>query len=99
MCYNWMPVWGWYRTNVDIQLNGGSKVTGFRMSDLRDAPKYAVPVRADQLWSNLEYFLKRVVPVAEKYKVQVELQYGITRKQELPVTGSTAPYAYRYSRM
>ena len=31
--------------------------------------------------------------------IQVELQYGITRKQELPVTGSTAPYAYRYSRM
>lgn len=31
--------------------------------------------------------------------IQVELQYGITREQELPVTGSTAPYAYRYSRM
>lgn len=73
VCYNWMPVWGWYRTNVDIQLNGGSKVTGFRMSDLRDAPKYAVPVRADQLWSNLEYFLKRVVPVAEKYKVRLAI--------------------------
>ena len=31
--------------------------------------------------------------------MQTVLQYGMTRKQLSPVVGSTAPQAYRYSRM
>jgi mannonate dehydratase len=30
-------------------------------------------VRAEDLWKNLEYFLSRVVPVAETYKIQLAL--------------------------
>ena len=72
VCYNWMPVWGWFRTRVNVAAEGGASVTGFKMEDVKDCPPPACgPVSADALWTNLEYFLKKVVPVAEKYKVQL----------------------------
>lgn len=72
VCYNWMPVWGWYRTRVHEEGRGGALVTGFHMDDVRDAPlSQAGTLSADQLWTNLEYFLKKVVPVAEKAKVKL----------------------------
>lgn len=71
VCYNWMPVWGWYRTKVNIENGGGSTVTGFDINDVQDAPGCGVQISKDELWANLKYFLDRVVPVAEKSKVQL----------------------------
>lgn len=72
VCYNWMPVWGWYRSRTAIHLAGDALVTGFKSSDVADAPEIpGVTISKDQLWTNLEYFLKKVVPVAEKAKVQL----------------------------
>ncbi len=71
VCYNWMPVWGWYRSRVNERIEGGATVTAFKMSDVEQAPDVGVKVSKDQLWTNLEYFLKKVVPVAEKNKVQL----------------------------
>jgi mannonate dehydratase len=49
-------------------------VTGFRLSDIRDAPPTAVGVvEADALWDAFRYFLERVVPVAEKAGVRLAL--------------------------
>lgn len=71
VCYNWMPVWSWFRSRTAIELEGGAVATGFKMSDVRDAPGANVTLSKDQLWTNLEYFLKKVVPVAEKTKVRL----------------------------
>ncbi|MFR1128275.1 MAG: mannonate dehydratase [Enterocloster bolteae] len=72
VCFNWMPVWGWFRTRVNVAAEGGASVTGFKMEDVKNCPPPACgPVSADALWTNLEYFLKKVIPVAEKYKVQL----------------------------
>jgi mannonate dehydratase len=71
VCYNWMPVWEWTRTSVNMPLKGGAISTGFKMADLENAPGCGITISKDQLWSNLEYFLKKVVPVAEKYRVQL----------------------------
>ena len=74
VCYNWMPVWGWFRTGNNMQLAGGATVTNFERSC---APTEAISdvglIKADELWTNLEYFLKKVVPYAEKYKIQLAL--------------------------
>ena len=42
------------------------------------------------------YFLDRR---SKKAFIHAELQYGRTRKKDSPVNGSTAPYAYLYSRI
>lgn len=73
VCYNWMPVWEWYRTRMNISIRGNATVTGFKMDDVKDVSGAAVSISKDQLWSNLEYFLKKVVPVAERCKVQLAI--------------------------
>ena len=60
VCFNWMPVWGWFRTRVNVAAEGGASVTGFKMEDVKNCPPPACgPVSADALWTNLEYFLKK----------------------------------------
>jgi len=74
VCYNWMPVWGWFRSRYDIPARGGAMATGFSAADVADkAWSAAGRVTADELWTNLEYFMKKVVPVAEKCRVQLAL--------------------------
>jgi len=67
ICYNWMPVISWARTTNDKPGRGGALVTAFDNEDIKDsAPtKYGV-ISKETLWQNLEYFLKAVVPEAEK---------------------------------
>jgi len=71
VCYNWMPVWSWFRTRNNIRLPGDATVTGFKFEDVADAPDCGIKISKDQLWGNLEYFLKKVIPIAEKAKVQL----------------------------
>jgi mannonate dehydratase len=74
ICYNWMPVVGWFRSRTDIKTRGGAIVTGFNYEDVKNAPlTWAGEVTQEQMWSNLEYFLKAVVPMAEKYKVKLAI--------------------------
>ncbi|MEJ7738142.1 MAG: mannonate dehydratase [Chitinophagaceae bacterium] len=67
ICYNWMPVISWYRTKKDQVGRGGALVTAFDYEDIKNAPltEYG-EVSKDALWKNLEYFLKAVIPEAEK---------------------------------
>ena len=73
LCYNWMACVNWTRTTVSAPGRGGALVTGFRLSDMEDSPTWAGDVPAEQLWSALEYFLARVVPVAEQAGVRLAL--------------------------
>ena len=72
VCYNWMPVWGWFRTRKRFPLEGGSVSTAFFAEDL-DGIADAASVSADELWANLGYFMKKVVPVAEECGVRLAL--------------------------
>ncbi len=73
-CYEWMPFFNWMRTSTTIPTRGGALVTGYDHSMMQDAPltEYGI-VTEEQLWENLEYFLKRVVPVAEKAGVKLAM--------------------------
>lgn len=74
VCYNWMPVWGWFRTKHNMELTGGATVTEFEKNLVPTEPIVDIGrVSGDMLWENLEYFLKKVVPYAEKYKIQLAL--------------------------
>lgn len=74
ICYNWMPVIGWYRTDNARPGRGGALMTAFDYNDIKDAPltKYGV-VTKEALWKNLEYFLKAVVPEAEKVGMKLAM--------------------------
>lgn len=74
ICYNWMPVISWFRTKMDKPGRGGALVTAFDYEDIRNAPitEYGM-VSKDALWQNLEYFLKAVVPEAEKIGMKLAM--------------------------
>jgi mannonate dehydratase len=74
ICYNWMPVIGWYRTDNQKRGRGGALVTAFDNDAIKDAPPTPYgQVSKEQLWKTLEYFLKAVVPEAEKAGVKLAM--------------------------
>jgi mannonate dehydratase len=73
-CYEWMPVFNWIRTSTNIPARGGALVTGYDHELMRDMPltEYGIVSEA-RLWENLQYFLERVVPVAEGANVKLAM--------------------------
>ena len=88
VCYNWMPVFGWFRTRHNEVARGGSVTTAFSIKDLSQNGSVGFRLSQDELWSNLRYFMEKIVPIAEKYGVNLALHpddppvssiYGIDR--------------------
>jgi mannonate dehydratase len=89
ICYNWMPVISWARTNQERPGRGGALMLEFDYEAMKGKPltEYG-EISKETLWKNLEYFLKAVVPEAEKIGMnlslhpddpQVEVIQGISR--------------------
>jgi len=74
ICYNFMAGLGWYRTRVDLPERGGALSSEF---DNAVAARAGLTqwgeVSEAKLWDNMEYFLKAVVPVAEKAGIRMAL--------------------------
>jgi mannonate dehydratase len=77
LCYNWMPNDDWQRTRWDAPERGGARVTEFKLDDVADDPRATDDMRVAtderRLWENLEYFLARVLPVAEDARIKLAL--------------------------
>ena len=80
LCYNWMPADDWSRCSVTEPERGGALVTNWiegQASALADeagrAAEDGAVTPAEELWANLEYFLRAVVPVAEECGVELAL--------------------------
>ncbi|MEQ4210129.1 mannonate dehydratase [Actinopolymorpha sp. B9G3] len=72
ICHNWMAGLSWQRTSMHLTGRGGALVTGYDHSLLAHAPLTRWgEVTADELWENMHYFLRRVVPVAERVGVKL----------------------------
>ena len=69
LCYNFMVGTGWARTGVR-EGRGGAKATYF---SLAETPTLPLKLTKDQLWENYEYFIKSVMPTAEKCGVRMGL--------------------------
>lgn len=87
LCYNFMVGKGWSRTGVR-EGRGGAKATYFSLAETKKtsdtghrtssvkvgSPKSEVlKLTADQVWANYEYFIKAVMPTAEKCGVRMAL--------------------------
>jgi mannonate dehydratase len=73
VCYDWMAT-RWARTDTSVPTRGGSLTTAYDHKQMQRGPDHPdAPVTADHLWSTLEYFLKRTVPVAEEANIDLAL--------------------------
>lgn len=72
-CYEWMTDFNWLRTNVSAPSRGGSVVTSFDLNDVPETLTTQPPISEDELWVNLEYFLNKVLPVAERWNVKLAM--------------------------
>ena len=96
ICYNFMPVFDWTRTEMAKELPDGSftlafdaaavaKIdpeqgialpgwdTSYKPEELRHLLAEYRSVDEEALWRNLEYFLRRIVPVAEEAGVRMAM--------------------------
>ncbi len=74
VCYNWMAGISWYRTRVDLPGRGGALMSEFdNAAAKKQGPTEWGNVSEEKIWSNLEYFLKAVIPVAEKAGIKMAL--------------------------
>lgn len=75
ICYNWMPEVGWFRTTAGRSSRGGSLVTAFDAEEAEKLPinRFGREFSAEEMWANLAYFMKAVVPEAEKAGVRLAL--------------------------
>ena len=74
ICYNWMPVISWARTDFERKGRGDALVTAFDYASVKDLPLTEHgEVTPEAMWKNLEYFLKAVVPEAERSGIKLAL--------------------------
>ena len=71
VCTNFMALIGWYRTSTVYPERGGAMVTAFDMEEFTG--KEGLAISQQQLWDNLEYFLRAVMPEAEKHGIRIAL--------------------------
>lgn len=75
LCYNFMVGTGWSRTGVR-EGRGGAKATYF---SLREAEKSRgrevekLKLTKEQVWANYEYFIRAVMPTAERLGIRMGL--------------------------
>ena len=85
LCYNFMVGKGWSRTGVR-EVRGGAKATYFSLRVGENSSSWRkeeqippsnsnskLQLNAEQVWSNYEYFIKAVMPTAEKCGVRMAL--------------------------
>lgn len=74
ICYNFMAGLGWYRTRVDLLERGGALTSEF---DNAFAKQQGLTqwgeIPEQRMWDNITYFLKAIIPVAEKAGVNMAL--------------------------
>lgn len=99
ICYNFMPVFDWTRTQLDHILPDGSKTlvyyteqinevnpiesdndltlpgwdASYTREELKDVVMQYKNISEEKLWENLEYFLKKVIPVAIECDVNMAI--------------------------
>jgi mannonate dehydratase len=69
--YNWMPSSVW-RTTQDTPNRGGSKVSSYDHTKHLDAPlTHGREYTEDEMWENLEYWIRIITPVAEEEGIRL----------------------------
>ncbi|GHV43265.1 mannonate dehydratase [Spirochaetia bacterium] len=70
LCFNFMAGIGWFRTSNNLAERGKALVTGFNIDDFAGSK---ISVTEQQLWDNYEYFIRAIMPHAEKHGIKLAL--------------------------
>lgn len=70
VCFNFMAHYGWTRTSKNLPERGGALVTGFSLEEFKDD---GFELSREKVWDNYVYFVKAVIPYAEKYGIKLAL--------------------------
>lgn len=70
ICFNFMAHIGWLRTSSDVPERGGARVTEYNAKDF--VPTSA-QITEQELWENYTYFIRAVIPHAEKHGIRLAL--------------------------
>lgn len=97
ICYNFMPVFDWTRSQLDKRLEDGSTTlvyykeqvdkmdplkgelslpgwdSSYTKAELKTTFDQYSGIGEEDLWANLEYFLKEIIPVAEANNVKMAI--------------------------
>ncbi|MBM3874604.1 MAG: TIM barrel protein [Verrucomicrobia bacterium] len=74
LCYNFMATIGWCRTHTHVPTRGGALTNRFQLAALDPAPVAPEDqVSEEKLWENYTYFIRAVLPAAEKAGVALGL--------------------------
>ncbi|MBE6584247.1 MAG: mannonate dehydratase [Ruminococcaceae bacterium] len=74
LCYNFATHFNWSRTDMAVKERGGALVTGYRHDSIDQSMiTEAGIITAEELWANLEYLQRAIVPVAEEAGVKLAL--------------------------
>ena len=97
ICYNFMPIFDWTRSQLDRELEDGSTTlvyykdqvdkmdplkgelslpgwdSSYTKDDLQNLFNSYDNIDEEDLWNNLEYFLKEIIPVAEEHNVKMAI--------------------------
>ena len=73
VCYDFMAGIDWYRTNVHFPGRGGCSSLSFNVQDVPKGLTKWGRISKEKMWENITYFLKAVIPEAEKANVQMAL--------------------------
>jgi mannonate dehydratase len=92
--YHWMPSGVW-RTQEPATLRGGAKGTRFDMAEHENAPlSHGRTFGTDEMWANYEYYMERVLPVAEEAGVKLALHPD---DPPVPSLGGVARLFYNFA--
>ena len=72
VCYNFMPVFDWTRS----ELANGSIMPGWepeRMAHVKELFEMYKDIDDEKLFENLKYFLERIMPVCDKYDINMAI--------------------------
>lgn len=71
LCYNFMAGIGWARSKTDVPGRGGALVTRFDVAGMETSLTSYGEVPESRIWENYQYFITRVLPVAEEAGVKM----------------------------
>lgn len=74
LCYNFMATLGWCRTATGVSTRGGALTSRFKLDELDPTPvREDQRTSEEQMWHNYAYFIRAVMPAAEKAGVNMGL--------------------------
>ncbi|HTV53729.1 MAG TPA: mannonate dehydratase, partial [Terriglobia bacterium] len=73
VCYDFMAGIDWYRTNMNYKERGGCSAVAFNIHDVPAGLTRWGRISEEKMWENITYFLKAVIPEAEKANVKMAL--------------------------